>query len=303
MSKKPSFWDPKRVGIHRNPDLGLAFSEGKAAGLKPASEDTIKTIAVGIDFQNDFVRDDGTLKVEGAVADVRRFIEYLYGNAEDISALLFSFDQHLPWMIFYPGWWKDRNGNHPTPFAVITEDDVMNTVWIPQLEKKWSLDYPTRLRETDQSPLLIWPFHCMIGTEGADLLADLAEAIMWLSAARNIQPLYMFKGTVPGSEHYGPFCCCVPVPNHPQGGLQTQFMDVIATNDRIIFAGEAEDFCVREAMRQLLSYYGNNSPDIIKKIQFLKDCTSPVYPGKRDEADNILDDFAVKGVQIVNSTD
>ncbi len=302
MAKAPSFWQPDEVGLHRKPDLVRARQEGLVAGLKSAAKDNIKRIVVGIDLQVDFIRDDGSLKVAGALDDLRRFINYLYGTAEDISGLLFSLDQHLPWMIFFATWWKNKAGKHPDPFTMITEEDVQAGVWLPQLEKDWSLNYPTHLKETGQTPLIIWPEHCMIGTEGADLVADLCEAIEWLSAARGIQPIYMFKGTVPKSEHYGPFCCCVPVPDHPQGGLQTQFMDLIARYDIIDVAGQAEDFCVREGMRQLLKYYGNR-PEVIKKMRFLRDCTSLVFPDKRAEADNILDEYAGQGVQIVTSTE
>jgi len=302
MAKAPSFWKAEEVGIRRRPDLTRAKEEGLAAGLNPAAKDKVKRIVVGIDYQIDFVFEDGSLKVERAIDDLRRFIDYLYGNAEEISGLLFSLDQHIPWQIFYSLWWRDRNGKHPEPFTVITRESVGKGEWLPRLEKEWSRNYPAELEKTGQSPLIVWPEHCMAGTEGANLIPELAEAIIWLSAARTIQPIYMFKGTVPKSEHYGPFCCCVPVDDHPQGGLQTQFMDIIASYDVIDLAGEAEDFCVREGMRQLLNYYGDR-PEAIEKMRFLRDCTSPVFPDKRDEADNILDDFAGQGVQIVKSTD
>lgn len=302
MAKTPSFWNPDTIGEHKKPDIMQARAEGLAAGLKPWTKDLVKRIVVGIDYQIDFIRDDGTLKVTGAAGDVRRFVEYIYGRAEEISGLLFTMDQHLPWQIFYPVWWKNRNGVHPGPYTVITEDEVKSGAWLPQLEKSWSLAYPTRLRETGQSPLIIWPEHCMIGTDGAALLAELAEAVAWLAAARGIQPIYMFKGTVPQSEHYGPFRCCVPVPGQLQSQLQTAFLDIIAQYDIIDVAGEAEDFCVREGMRQLLEYFGDR-PDVLKKMRFLGDCTSLVFPDKRAEADNILADYTSKGVQIIKSTE
>jgi len=303
MAKSPSFWNPNEIGAHRKPNLAQARVEGLAAKLSPAHKDKVRRIAVGIDYQVDFVRDDGSLKVGGALDDTKRYIEYLYGNAEYISAVLLSLDQHLPWQIFFPLWWKDKNGNHPQPFTIISEQDVNNGIWIPQRMKLWSRAYPKRLRETGQSPLIIWPEHCLAGSEGASLTADLAEAIMWLSAARGLQPIYMFKGMVPESEHYGPFCCCVPVANHPQGGLQTQFMNMIANHDIIDISGEAEDFCVREGMRQLLKYYSGKNPVVIKKMRFLKDCTSLVYPDNRVEADAVLNDYTKQGVKVMKSTE
>lgn len=303
MAKAPSFWKPDEVGQFRSPNIVLAREEGLAAGLRPAVRDRIKRLAMGIDFENSFVAEDGTLKVPGAIGDITRFIDYLYRKAEDISALLFSLDQHLPYQIFFSLWWVDKYGNHPAPYTAITEQDVENGTWIPLYKKEWSKFYVKSLRETGQTPLMIWPEHCMIGTYGAALMPELAEAIVWLSAARGIQPIYMFKGTVPESEHYGPFCCCVPVPNHPQGGLQTQFLDIVASYDVIDVAGEAEDFCVREGMRQLLAYFGKKDPAIIKRMRFLKDCTSLVFPDKRPEADEILEQFETLGVQIINSTE
>lgn len=304
--KFPSFYNLDKVGEYRKPNLAQARQEGLVTGLKSAVKDKIKRLVVGIDLQNDFIAQEGTLKVEGAIDDLRRFVEYIYNHASEISGLLFTLDQHLPWQIFYSLWWKGQNSKHPDPFTMITEDDVKNGVWMPQLEKKWSLEYPTRLKKTDQSPLIIWPEHCMIGSDGAALVADLSEAIEWLAAARDIQPIFVFKGTVPQSEHYGAFRCCVPVPGNPQGGLQTGYLDAVAQYDVIDVAGQAEDFCVRETIRQMLEYFNdpkNPQPDVIKKMRFLRDCTSLVFPDKRDEADKILDDFANQGVQIVNSTD
>ncbi len=302
----PKFYNPDKVGEYRQPNLAQAKQEGLATSIKPAVKDKVKKLLVGIDLQNDFIAPSGTLKVEGAVDDLRRFVEYIYKKAEEISGLLFTLDQHLPWQIFYSLWWKDKNGKHPDPLTMISEDDVKKGKWIPQLDKKWSLEYPTTLKETNQSPLIIWPEHCMIGSAGAALVADLAEAVEWLAAARNIQPIFVFKGTVPQSEHYGAFRCCVPVPGNLQGGLQTGYLDAVAQYDVIEVVGQAEDFCVRETIKQMLEYFNNPKnpqPDVIKKMRFLRDCTSLVFPDKRKEADKILDDFAAQGVQIVKSTD
>lgn len=309
----PSYYEAGDVGKRYEPRLNLAAEEAVAANLSLSSQDKDKTMLVVIDMQQDFImpeekdsqgnviRPAGTLMVADAVDDVRCLIEYIYNCPESISSILLTMDQHIPWQIFYGRWWKDREGNAPAPYASVSEEDVKTGKIRPLLEKGWSLKYPTRLKQTGQAPLMIWPDHCMIGTDGAALVPALAEAVHWLAVGRGIQPIYLFKGTVPQTEHYGPFSPCVEVSTHPQGGLNTTLLDQIAAHKKILYAGEAEDFCIREGMRQTLDYFGKSHPDALKKIRFLTDCTSMVFPDNRQEADNFLDEMAGKGIQITTT--
>ncbi|PIR60550.1 MAG: hypothetical protein COU68_02515, partial [Candidatus Pacebacteria bacterium CG10_big_fil_rev_8_21_14_0_10_45_6] len=296
----PGYYNAEDVGKRYAPRLALVSEEASTANLTLSANDKIRSVLVMIDMQQDFVmpeiKDDkerviqaaGSLKVEGAVDDVRRLIEFIYYCPDQISSIVLTLDQHIPWQIFFSRWWKKRDGTSPIPFTPITSEAVQAKDFRPLLEKNWSLDYPVKLEQTSQAPLFIWPDHCMIGTDGAALVPALAEAVHWLSITRGIQPIYLFKGTVPKTEHYGPFCPCVEVTNNPQGGLNTIMLDQIAKNDRILFAGEAEDFCVHEGMVQVLDYFGKLHPDALKKIQFLTDCTSMVFPDNRQAADDFL---------------
>ena len=148
---------------------------------------------------------------------------------------------------------------------------------------------------------MIWPDHCGIGTQGGALMPALVEAIYWWSIVRKEQPIYLFKGSVPTTEHYGIFSPCVERPNHPNGGLNTTMLDAIASYNKILIAGEAEDFCVHESMVQLLSYFGKNHPQALKKVTFLKDCTSMVFPNNRRIADEFLNEMSSKGIQVTTS--
>ncbi len=298
MKKFPSFYDAAKANKRFRPDIARAIEEGQNAGLQAASKAKRKVALVIVDPQDSFVLADGELPVTGAFNDLHRLIENrIFGNAEELTSVIVSLDQHIPFQIFFSLWWEGRDGKHPKPFTPINAKDVQDGVWRPLLEKDWSTKYVEQLKQ-----IFIWPPHCMIGTEGANVYPPLAEAIAWLAAARKIQPTYIFKGTVPKSEHYGIFAPCVPVPDHPQGGMNTTVLDAIATNDVIDFSGEAEDFCVHETMTQFLSYFSTQS-DVLKRVRFLRDCTSLVFPDKRKDADNFLDSMAAKGMQIVKSTD
>lgn len=304
----PSYYKPEDVGRRYQPRFDWVTEEAKAANLTASSKDKVRRLLVGIDFQDDFVTPEikdatgkaiqppGSLLVTGAVDDIRRLVELIYNRPDLFSGMLFTMDQHLPFQIFYQSWWRDRNGNQPAPFTLITDEQVEAGDFRPVIDPDWTRKYMKIVKAQ-----MIWPYHCMIGTEGSALVPALTEAIHWLSVGRSIQPMYMFKGTVPQTEHYGPFCPCVEYPSHPQGTLNTIMLDQIAANDEIVFTGEAEDFCVKQGMTQVLKYFGQRHQGALKKVRFVRDCTSMVFPNKRQEADEFLNEMESKGI-IVTTT-
>lgn len=304
----PSYYKPEDVGKRYVPRLDWVHEEAKAANLSPASKDKKKRTLVGIDYQNDFVMPEikdvdgtvlqkpGSLLVGGAIDDLRRLIEMIYQAPEYFNGLLFSKDKHIPFQIFSPTWWVDRNGKPIAPFTWLTEEAVAAGDYRPVTEKAWSLDYIKKVKG-----MMIWPFHCLTGTEGSSLAPALVEAIHWLSVGRGIQPQYLFKGTVPQTEHYGPFCPVVEYPGHAQGTLNTTLLDMVVLNDEMIFAGEAEDYCVKQGMIQVLEYFGKKHQQALQKVTFLRDATSMVFPQNRAEADNFLDSMTRQKVRVTTT--
>lgn len=47
-----------------------------------------------------------------------------------------TMDSHRTLHIAHPTWWVDKNGNHPAPFALIEEADVVGT------NPKWKATNP-----------------------------------------------------------------------------------------------------------------------------------------------------------------
>ncbi|MFA5020973.1 MAG: hypothetical protein WC517_02860 [Patescibacteria group bacterium] len=305
----PSFYNPDDVGKRYKPRWDWVEEDAKWANLRPVSQDRgIKRLLVGIDEQDSFIMPEirlangsviqqaGELLVPGAVDDLRRFIELIYMYPEEFSGVLFSMDMHIPWQIFFSTWWRKRDRSMIDPMTYLTYEAVERGDYYPALETSWSLGYLKQL-----GAMMIWRDHCMIGTPGCALMPALAEAIKWLAVARHIQPEYMPKGTIPQTEHYGIFCPCVEVPK-PGGTLNTIMLDRIASYDEIVAAGEAEDFCVKESMKQAIKYFGAKHPDALAKLRFLRDCTSMVFPQNRIEADNFLQSMEDDGVIITEST-
>ena len=303
----PAHYDARRVGTLYPPDVAAATSAGARAGLPPATRDARKIALVLIDAQIDFIHPApiGTLAVPGAVADTQRTTEFLYRNAAAISTVIASLDSHLAFQIFYPTWWVDERGGHPSPFTVIGPDDLARGTWRPVLDPGWSVDYVQKLTATDKKGLCVWPYHTMIGSVGHALDPALFEAIAYFAAARRSQPVFLTKGSIPQTEHYSVLEPEVKYSKHPQGGLNTSLLDALAKHDVVYVAGQAKSHCVLESMRSMLAYFANER-HVIDKIRLLVDCTSSVVHPTIDFdaiAEAELARFAAAGVHLVRSSE
>jgi nicotinamidase-related amidase len=304
---KPTFYHPsdvEKLYAPRSAEIFTSALHNRTANT--AHNDLRKVALLIVDGQWDFVSPTGCLPVPGAVADMRRLIEFIYGNLGSITEIIPSKDTHLPFQIFFPSVWRDRQGNPPDGYQVITYEDMHRGIWKNIVDPKWALEYVKKLETQANKPLMIWPFHCLQGTPGCDLVPALSEAVFFHSIARASQPTFLSKGTNKRVEHYGIFKAEVEDPGDISTQLNTQVLDTIAKNDLIYVAGEAKSHCVLSTMTQLVDYFGSTQPEAIKKVRFLMDCTSsvqhPTIPFE-DIANEALAEMVLKGVVLVNSTD
>jgi nicotinamidase-related amidase len=162
-----------------------------------------------------------------------------------------------------------------------------------------------RLERDHKKLLTIWPYHTLIGSPGHMLDPELWSAVFWHAAARQTQPTWMSKGSLPLTEHYSIIQPEVPVPDRPGGGKNQAFLDELAEADLIIVAGEAMSHCVLETVEDLVEAFADQ-PEVLGKVLFLRDCTSPVVHPEIDFraiAAARLAEFERQGVQLVNSAD
>lgn len=300
----PSFYDPGRIGTLFYPDVARIAAEAAAGNMAPASEDEKRVHLLIIDMQIDFCHDSGTLYVPGAQGDIRRLTEFIYRHGERITAITCSLDSHLPFQIFHPAWWADESGSHPDPFTIITHDDLKAGKWRPLIAPDWSLAYVKKLEEGAKKALVIWPYHVPIGGVGNALDPELWSAVFWHSIARKSQPTWLPKGSIAQTEHYSIIQPEIPVLDHPQGGKNQAFLDMLEGNDVILVAGEAESHCVLETVEDMVEAFADK-PDVLNSIYLLKDCTSPVVHPEVDFHAIALAQFAEyekQGVNFINST-
>lgn len=305
MADQPTFYDPQRIGTLFYPDMARIAAEAAQAGLPPAAGDRNNVHLVIIDMQVDFCHARGSLNVPGALDDIRRLVDFIYGHAEQITNITCSLDSHLPFQIFHPAWWVDEDGQHPDPFTLITYEDIKENRWRPLVAPVQSTNYVKALEQQAKKVLTIWPYHVGIGSMGYALDPELWSAVMWHSLARKAQPTWLTKGSVPHTEHYSIIQPEIPVPNHPLGGKNKPFLDTLEQADAIVIAGEAESHCVLETVEDLVDEFAKR-PEVLEKIYFLRDCTSAVVHPDIDFhaiATRQLQAFAAQGINLIDSTD
>lgn len=302
----PAFYEPDRVGTLYRPRVERAQQEGRALDLPPSGEDeSSRILLLLIDAQVDFIHEDGSLRVPGAVADTRRTIEWLFAHTAEVTAVAASLDTHIPLQIFYSTWWANADGEHPEPFTPITAEEVDSGLWQPLYQPEWSVSYVHQLQERAKKDLMIWPFHTMLGTPGHAMTPALYEAVIYHAAARQSQPRFVTKGAIANTEYYSLLEPEVKVPEDPRGSLNRDFLDEILAYDRVYVAGQAKSHCVLETMSSIMRYHGDD-PETTSKFHLLADCTSPVQHPEIDfeaMANETYQRFEQRGLQLVRSTD
>ena len=275
MNNIPTFYDPERIGKLFYPDTQLISKQAEEAGLKAAQSDDPQVMLLLVDMQIDFCHTQGALYTPGALDDIKRVIDFIFRNASRLSHITCSMDSHYPFQIFHPPWWVDADGKHPPPFTVITKEDVQQGKWIPVREEEWSRAYVEKLEQKSKKQLLIWPYHVPVGAAGHLLDPELWSVVFWHGIARQNQPVFWQKGTIPETEHYSVLQPEIPVTDKPESGLSTDFVGLLNSFDYVVIAGEAASHCVQETVKDIVAFYGEGTNEL-KKFIVLEDCTSPV---------------------------
>jgi len=226
-----------------------------------------------IDPQNDFVDPNGALAVPGADEDAKRLAHLIKHAGTMISSMVLSLDSHQRLDISHPLWFFDESGKHPDPFTVITESDLNDGKWRTRDEVAGhTVSYLRTLERQGRYPHVIWPEHCLIGTEGHLVYPLLQEAIHeW--ALRPAYIDYVFKGQNPFTEHFSAIEAEVPDPKDPSTQVNRVLIDRLCESDEIWVSGWARSHCVGNTLRDLFKWGGRS---LAEKIVIIGDTMSDV---------------------------
>lgn len=328
----PPHLDPSAVGkVWRVPYQQRATEAEEWARrheVPPATSDGKRTCLLLVDCQNTFCVPDFELFVagrtgKGAVEDNVRLCQFIYHYLPAITQIVPTLDTHTAMQIFHPVFWVDEKGEHlKGGQTVISFEDVTQGKWkvnhavtnsiaAGSYEKlqRYAEHYVHRLTENGKYPLMIWPYHAMLGGIGHALVSAVEEAVFFHSLARGNATRFRIKGDNPLTEHYSVLHPEVreDAEGKPIAAQSNDFTSRLLDFDAVIVAGQAKSHCVAWTIDDLLSEMLARDAGLVKKVYLLEDCTSPVVvPGVVDftgAADKAFQRFAKAGMHVVKSTD
>lgn len=260
---------------------------------------------IGIDYQIDFMDSpNSALPVKGANADAERFAEFVNRHRDRISDLYLTQDSHHVLDIAHPSWWKNADGTEVNPFTVITPTELTAGTYYPSLRVQYSRKYIQALTDQGEFVHVVWPEHCIVGTEGHTFHPAVRKMIAAFEKKCYRWVNIITKGSNPNTEHYGAFRANIEQPDDPSTQLSQVLLTKLNELDRLFLGGEAQSHCVANSLRQLL----DNAPNLIPKMVILEDTMSPVVDAGLsqefyDSVKAIYDRAKSMGAQFAKTTD
>ena len=192
------------------------------------------------------------------------------------------------------------------PFTIFGSKEIKDGVWVPfrpDLRQRF-ITYCEDLEASGRYPLCIWPPHCLIGSEGNNVLPVLYEALLGWEANKKAMVDYVSKGSNFLTEHYSAVKAEVPDPNDPTTQLNTRLIKTLMEADKILIAGEAGSHCVASTVKDIADGFQDDS--YIKKMVLLEDGISPVispyvdFPAIQAQ---FIADMKSRGMETAKTTD
>ncbi len=250
-----------------------------------------------------------------------RLSRFIYEHLGLITQISATMDTHHAMQIFHPIFWLNEAGEHPEPHTEISVADVESGRWRvnPSIAgslpggaasalRAHALHYVSALAQGGKFPLIIWPYHGMLGGVGHALVPAVEAACFFHAVARSSQTTFEIKGDNPLTEHYSALGPEVRRRSDgtPLGDKNKGFIERLLSFDAVIIAGQVKSHCVAWTIADLLDEIMNEDERLARKIYLLEDCTSPVVvPGLIDfteQADEAFQRFTGAGMHAVRTT-
>jgi nicotinamidase-related amidase len=327
----PPFYDPAAASrVYRVPYQVRAEQAREwaiANRIRPAGEDERRVALLLVDVQNTFCLPEFELFVagrsgRGAIEDCERIAAFLYRNLDRVTQVVVTLDTHTAAQIFHPLFWVDEAGEHPAPHTVISLADVESGRWRvnPELAlvlaprpgfdvQDWARYYARRLAEGGKYPLVVWPYHSMVGGIGHAMVSAVEEAVFFHAVARQSLTRVEVKGQNPLTENYSVLRPEVleDASGTPIDRPNRDLVEHLLSFDTVVIAGEAKSHCVEWTVEDLLAEIRARDPGLARKVVLLDDCSSPVVvPGVADftdAAEAATERFVAAGMRRAVSTD
>jgi nicotinamidase-related amidase len=285
--------------------------------------ETELTTLLIIDPQNDF-HPGGSLAIPTADADAERTARFIRAHARRIDRIVVTLDSHQRVHIAHGIFWVNDAGDRPTPFTLITRDDVARGKWraADASKQRTAEAYTRKLEEKGRFTLCIWPEHCIIGSPGHNVRPSILAAINEWAESSMKEVTFVWKGTNCLTEMYSALRAEVPVEAERREEVEAErseeaeaevpveskgLLNALRESSQLFVCGQALSHCVNFTVRDLVESYeadagGSDEADRLASIGILRDGTS-VVPGFEEAGATFLADMEAKGVSILTSID
>lgn len=279
-----------------------------------------------IDLQKDF-HPGGSLAIPTANEDARRIATFIRENSSKITRVVATLDAHLKLHIAHPGFWISGSDGvtRPEPFTAISSKDIVNGLWKPRsnlkippetigqdvfgsLENlldtsgnldlyKYCIEYTKRLEERGKFQLVVWPEHCLIGSDGFSIVDDVNDALNHWSDQTGASVEWVLKGTNILTESYSGLAAEVPV--NQQTSFNESLQSSLEDSEQLLVCGQAMSHCVNYTLDDIVDRWPK---DKLAQITLLTDCASSV-PGFEEAGLAFQEKMAKAGVSLKVSTE
>lgn len=286
-----------------------------------------------VDVQKDF-HSGGSLAIPKADEDSNRVAQLIREQGSKIDRIVATLDTHQKLHIAHPSFWisGQEESVHPTPFTIISADDIRNGKWKPnpivqvksmvsnkalfdrsffddekdeEFDLQWfCLEYATRLEARGRFQICIWPEHCLIGSAGHGVVDSVLDALNEWSAKTGGSVEWVWKGSNLLTEMYSALEADVPVSKCTTYNHELQ--NSLIESDLLLVCGQAMSHCVNYTLRDIVKHWTTPDDDSNKKsndqIVLLTDCCSSV-PGFESVGDTFQQEMKNAGVRLLTSVD
>eukprot|EP00978_Attheya_sp_CCMP212_P032175 scaffold124175_cov49-Attheya_sp.AAC.4 len=280
-----------------------------------------------VDVQNSF-HPGGSLAIPTADEDAVRIATLIRSSSSSIDRIVATMDSHHKLHIAHPSFWVsgDDMGKHPDPFSLISTVDIISGKWKPRPDlvlpagdphvdpsifhgyeatvtsdgsnfdlTKYCIEYTRRLEAKGRFQLCIWPEHCLIGSNGHNIVSDVRAAMDEWSDATGRSVEFVHKGQNLLTEMYSALAAEVPVSTSTS--FNSILFESLRQSNTLLVCGQAMSHCVNYTLRDIVENWPTEERD---KIFLLTDCASAV-PEFEAAADIFMKDMKESGVNLCTS--
>lgn len=286
-----------------------------------------KVDLVVIDPQNSFCKvvepsqqqviHDGELCVTGAWDDMLRVATLVNRLVKKLNDIHVTMDSHHQLHVAHPIWYRDSKGNQPRPFTIMREENgliigsifdpktgTLNDVgeyvcFMPSAHKR-TLEYLKTLAANKRYPHVVWPPHCLIGTAGHNIVAELQTAFFNWEQQNFAAVDIVTKGSNYYVEHFSAVRAEVIDPEDQTTQMNSEFISYLMEADELLLCGEAGSHCLANTVVDIANSFPDDS--FIKKCVLLTDGTSPV-PGFEHLQTKFVSDMTARGMKTSTCAD